>query len=288
LSGPDEPLALSAPLARTLAATLCRNSAHEDCAWSHGLWQYLRIMGLATGPGHHAAFYRAAFASVRAPARAAPRLLIAGTADYAMLAHALAAFRSQQTEPRITVIDLCETPLALNRWYAERTGCAIETQRCDVLEYTAREPFDAVCSDSFLGRFPASRRPALASVWHRLLRPGGAAITVKRLRADSTGAETGFTGEQARAFVDAVRRAAESLREQLQLDPEVLVADARVYAARQRTWPVRTQEEITALFEHAGFRVECTLAPDRPTGSAPTGPTTPGNAPYAQVIATRV
>jgi hypothetical protein len=65
----DEPLELSAPLARQLASRLCRkNPATEDsCEWDHGFWQYLCILGLAaahepTGftPAQAAAFCAAA------------------------------------------------------------------------------------------------------------------------------------------------------------------------------------------------------------------------------------
>ena len=59
----DEPLELSAPLARQLASTLCRKNpaTGESCEWEHGFWQYLRILGLAPVPKRHVDFYREAF-----------------------------------------------------------------------------------------------------------------------------------------------------------------------------------------------------------------------------------
>src|SRR5690606_34048480 len=58
----EEPLAESAPVARELAARLCRvdPGSGESCAWYHGLWQFLRLMKLVTTPEHHADFYREA------------------------------------------------------------------------------------------------------------------------------------------------------------------------------------------------------------------------------------
>lgn len=78
-----EPLKLSAPLALRLAPRLCR-----DCAWFHGLWQVLRLLGLNTTPEHHARFFRE---RLRRECRALdrPRVLISGTADYSLLAHLL-------------------------------------------------------------------------------------------------------------------------------------------------------------------------------------------------------
>ena len=82
-----EPLELSAPLAWRLAPTLCRKdpATGEDCAWSHGFWQYLRLLGLAGDPGNHADFFHEAFTEA-GRGGAALRILVCGTADYAMLA----------------------------------------------------------------------------------------------------------------------------------------------------------------------------------------------------------
>src|SRR5688572_27639449 len=108
----DEPLAESAPLARKLAPSLCAVDPRtgERCDWQHGLWQTLRLLGLITTPVHHAEFFRGAFAGLEDGAR----ILVSGTADYAMLAQVIAVSR----EAKITVLDVCGTSVELNRWYA--------------------------------------------------------------------------------------------------------------------------------------------------------------------------
>ena len=62
MTEPDAALALSAPLALERAPGLCRvdPQSGESCAWNHGLWQILRLLGLVLTPAHHAAFFRAA------------------------------------------------------------------------------------------------------------------------------------------------------------------------------------------------------------------------------------
>ncbi|HUJ85933.1 MAG TPA: class I SAM-dependent methyltransferase [Burkholderiales bacterium] len=287
LARPDEALAESAPLARRLAPRLCRvdPGAGTSCAWNHGLWQTLRLLGLATTPALHAEFFRAALGSL--PQQQAPlSLLISGSADYSMLAVALGAVGAD-AEP--TVLDICDTPLMLNRWYAERVGRPIETCRSDIFDYAPARRFDAICTHAFLGMFPSERRPALIAKWRELLRPGGAAITVNRLRPAHAGARVEFDAAQARAFAATARARAAELGDALGVDPDALAREAETYAARQCAYPVRSAPELRALFEGAGFavaRLECApLAPALRSGVS--APTVPGDAEYAQIVALR-
>ena len=58
----DEPIASTAALALRLASTLCHKdpATGESCAWYHGPWQLLRLLGLVMTPARHADFYGAA------------------------------------------------------------------------------------------------------------------------------------------------------------------------------------------------------------------------------------
>ena len=115
----EEPLIESAPLAWRLAPQLCRKdpATGENCAWYHGMWQVLRLMELASSAAQRVEFYRDAIQGSCAGTQT-PRILISGAADYAMLAVVIAAFDDRGATPAITVIDHCETPLHLSRWYA--------------------------------------------------------------------------------------------------------------------------------------------------------------------------
>ncbi|MGH6929842.1 MAG: hypothetical protein ACREEV_16105, partial [Dongiaceae bacterium] len=148
---PEEPLALSAPVARELSSTLCHFDPRRGatCAWYHGIWQYLRLFDLITTPRDHATFYHAALLEpVRAGAR---RLLVSGTADYALPACLLWICQLAGVEPEITVLDICPTPLRLCDWYADRQSAAITTAAVNILDYDTPAPFDAVTTHSFLG-----------------------------------------------------------------------------------------------------------------------------------------
>ena len=286
-----EPLELSAPLARRLAPQICRKdpATGETCAWCHGIWQYLRLMGLAATPEHHAEFYRRAFRAV-AGGKGAPRVLVSGAADYSMLAHVLASFRERGVEPDVTVVDACDTPLHLSRWYAERESASVACSRADILEYDADAPFDAVCSHSFLVQFSPDERIRLLEKWRQLLRPGGAVITVTRVRPMAGSERARFSPEQAQSFRATVLRQAEAMRALLQVDPNELAQEAELYISGQRPWPVHSREEIQHSFEAGGFRIDelSDAPPAGPSGQQQDGPAVAGSGERVQIIATRL
>lgn len=289
-AGLPEPLLEAAPRAWEISRTACRIdlATGESCRWHHGLWPFLRLMNLATSPARFAEFYDAALAGAIA-GEPAPRVLLSGAADFAMLAQLARACDARGVSADAVLIDLCETPLALSRWYAERSALSLATRRVDVLEYGAERPFDVVCSDSFLGQFSPQARERLLAKWAALLRPGGSVITVNRLRPEADpDRRVGFSPEQAEKFVTAVAAAAETLPAAIRPERAELVACAARYAARQGAWPVRSAAELEALFARAGFRVaRLEVAPIRGEASGPAAPTLAGDSLYVRVVATR-
>jgi SAM-dependent methyltransferase len=287
----EEPLAESAPLAHRLAQTHCRPLpvTGEDCAWYHGFWQYLRIMGITKTSGGQAAFL---VEQLRGLARGgqSPRVLVSGSADYSMPAHALGAYRAEGAPLRLAVLDRCETPLALSRWYAERHGATVTTHCVDVLEHEAAEPIDVVFTNSFLGSFDPASRPRLVTAWRRMLRPGGALLFTNRLRPRAGVEALGFDAEQARGFVKAARREAVRRLADLGLEPDEAARRAQAYAERYRSHPVRSVEEIAGLLEAGGFtvdRLEVATNPGREATGPVSGPSMAERADYARVVATR-
>lgn len=279
----------SAPLARRMAPQLCRRdpATGESCAWIHGLWQHLRLLGLASTPDHHAEFLFHAMNTVTGEA-GTPRVLVSGAADYAMLALVIQGYRERNIRPDVTVVDQCGTPLMLNRWYAERAALEITIRRCDIFDYSENLPFDALCTHSFLSEFPPERRPGILIKWRQLLRPGGVAIIVNRLRPGGGPGPIGVTPEQVRAFGAAVLQQGQTMGAALLCDPFELARDAEVYMSRRIIHAVQ-REEIIVLFENAGFTIE-ELSCGPLTAAVRhdvTGPTTPGGAEYARIVARR-
>jgi hypothetical protein len=278
-----EPLELSAPLARQFAAESCRAdpASGESCAWYHGFWQYLRLLGMGTTPAGHSDLFRQAFAG--APASA--QVLIAGGADYGMLAQAAAACSAAGVQAQFTMIDWCDTPLRLASWYAERESLALRTVRRDLLDAGEESRYDAVCTQALLGHFAPAARPQLLAGFCRALRPGGLFVTAQRLRPDAPDAPIRLGDVQVKSFTDEVCARARGIPG---IDEGWLAIAARDYASRQMQWPVRSTEEMRNLLEAAGFRLShVTRGPMASTSARePLNlPTVAGSADYARVIA---
>jgi SAM-dependent methyltransferase len=249
----EEPVLESAPLARWVAERLCRTrtASRQSCSGYHGFWQYLRLLGIVTTPTDHVEFLSAALAPAAAGHRRI-RILVSGAVDYSMLA---CLIHSCDEFADITVIDICDTPLFLNQWYARRAGRFIRTLREDIMKHREAASYDVICAHSFLSQFPLPRRRRLVASWRELLRPGGKVITVNRIRAGSSGAFR-YSRAQAEALRAAVLREAGKWRDRLDLSPEELALHACNFAKTRRIHPVASDAEMKALFEGAGFVVD--------------------------------
>ncbi len=253
---PEEPLHLSAALARHVAGQLCRrgSASGESCAWYHGLWQDLRVIGLAASPERQAQFFLDAFHEF-AKQSGRSRVLISGAADYSILAYVLWACVENAIEVHVTVVDRCATPLLLNTWYAERAGQSVATVCADILEYRADVPFDVICSHSFLGQFAPDCRPNLVGQWARLLRPGGMVLAVNRLRPADGPSELRFSPAEAREFCAQVAQRIGRIPALSPHDRQQIVRRTRIYVERSQTYSL-APEELAALFVQNGFQID--------------------------------
>ena len=216
--------------------------------------------------------------------------MVAGGADYAMFAYALAACRARGLQAEFSMVDRCETPLMLSRWYAERESVALTTSCRDLLAAAGEPAHDVICTQALLGHFSPQERPRLVANWHRTLRSGGLVITANRLRPGAAEAPAVFSARQALDFGEIVLRKAHAAGYDASLAAE-LAGEAQGYASRQAHWPVRSAEELRRLFETAGFRVRhlssAPMAGERGATSLNV-PTVPGSADYAMLIAEKM
>jgi len=272
----DAAVAQTAPIAWRTAGDACfRDPATgETCAAYHGSWQYLLLLGIRNSTYPDTPFLLDTF---RALARhGALRILVSGSADYAMLAHILRAYELEGVSPDVTVIDRCETPLVLNRWYAERADTSIATVQSDAIAFTAPEPFDVVCTHSFIGWFSPEDRERLVANWAGNLRPGGHVVTTRRIReATAGGGQHGYDAEELGRFEEKVRVAAHAQRARLGIDPEALVGAVMEDARSRVRYTMTSPEELAALFERHRLEVIVTddgasTAPD--AKHLPSGP----------------
>lgn len=245
----DEPLDESAMLATQWSKTLC-----TDCGTYHGAWQVLRLLGVLNSMRSDDDFLIAQLdAAIEGGAR---RILISGAADYALMARIAAVAGRNQTTVQLTVVDLCETPLELNRWYASRAGMSVELLRTDILKFRNPDSFDLVCTHSFLPFFSPAQRGDLLKVWWECLAPGGAVLTAQRTRPNDNSARHGFSQSQAEALGERAYRLAAEQFDQFGIDPALARNLANDYAVNRSTYLVRDSEQLRQLFLQQGFQLE--------------------------------
>ena len=285
----DSSLIDSARRARALSVEHCPHNPRGDCSWYHGVWQYFRALGVAKTAGGSIPYFDEILRSLAAGG-GFRRILISGAADDAMSLAVVAAFRRMDRPLDLTMVDLCETPLALARWSAQEHGASITTHQADILAFDRFEQFDVVMTNSFLGEFDLAERLQLFARWSSLLRPGGKVLFTNRLRPGAGQARLGFTDAQIEAFSAAARNAAESYEAILGLTPEIVAGWARIYAERQGSYPVRSVDEVVEFLRSSGFaaeRIETAHFPGRPGSEALAGPSAAESADYLRVLATR-
>lgn len=288
-----EPLLTSAPLAKLAASALCHRGAGEDCAWYHGFWQYLRILGIVAAPERHAGFYARALGGL-AKSGDYRRILISATADYAMLAHLLHAYGRDcgrgAENIEITVLDICETPLMLCKWYGARQGVRIETQACDIVQWQTTRQFDLIITHSFLPMLPAPARQSLVAKWQDVLRPGGKVVSTTRINPDWTGGNIHPSPDRVQKFRENAKQQALKWQSVLGVDAEQLAAAAETYMRRLMIYSLTSEDELRTLFTASGFafdRLDIVTVAGQ-VGRHQAGPGTSQSAEYAEFIATRL
>jgi SAM-dependent methyltransferase len=245
-----EDLLAEAREARALAQVHCAATpGRPDCAWYHASLPTLRMLGVFDSPGCDDGFLLPAFSAEFA--RGALRVLVSGCADAAMFARVTACIGSARAPVELVVLDICRTPLELCRGYAASHGLEVQLVHGDILEFEA-EPFDLVCTHSFIGFFDAGGREQLARRWWQLLRPGGCVITSQRIRRSDAGIVRYDTAERESLAQDAVRRA--SAREaETGLSPALARELADAWTQGHFAHVIASEAELRAPFDAAGF-----------------------------------
>jgi hypothetical protein len=281
----------SARMAWERAPTTCATGwrGDESCAWYHGFWPTLRVLGLAATPEREAAFFGDAFGEC-ARTGEHDRVVVTGAADQGQLAHVLSAWARAGRDPELTVLDQCGTPLRLCEWFAGRNNRSVRTIVTDVLRWEPDRAWDVATSHAFVGMLPHAEKAALVARWAAALRPGGRVITNARIDPAWDAACPGFSAEQVEQFVAVVREHAEASGDEGIPATDALAAAARRYGQRMLSFPFASADEVRDLFERGGFRmlrfdvVEMTGR----DASRRSGPGTNRGGTFAQLVAERL
>jgi SAM-dependent methyltransferase len=141
----------------------------STCRDMHTLWPYIRLTrasaGVETGGSGLELLLRELLAKSRL------KVLIAGSADTGLMA--LVANASSGHGVDITVLDLCDTPLAMCRRLAAEWFLPVETLRRDLIELDLQSRYDVVLVHGTLHYIHNDRKPLAVRQLARSLRPGG-------------------------------------------------------------------------------------------------------------------
>jgi len=262
-SGPDglevmkRVLAESVPLARHWAGERCWRDpvSGESCAWYHGAWQTLRLLGIVSTLTHHAPLYLEALRPLITDGDH-KRVFLSGSADYGLLSVVLDAFAQEDLRPEITVADRCETPLRLCRWYAERCGFALETVQADLGEVPLDRPFDLICVHSLLSCIPVERHGEIVATWRRLLRPGGILMMANTLYLGTPGKAARFSPQHVEDYKTRVFKAAAGCPHPEALPPaDELERIAEAFSSTMAASVISSRAQLSDLLVEGGFEI---------------------------------
>lgn len=248
-------LAESAPLARRWGQETCWHDPvnGKSCAWYHGAWQTLRLLGIVSTLTHHADLYIEALTSLINKENS-NRVFLSGSADYGLLSVILEAYSKAGVEPDITVVDRCTTPLRLCRWYAERFGYAINVVESDLVGFRDPEPYDLICVHSLLSCVPVHFHAGVVATWHSLLRPGGSLLMANTIYPKIDEAKAVFSPEDIATFRARVAVAVDKCPHPDALPPShQLDAMAEAFASAMEANVISSRKQLTDLLTEGGF-----------------------------------
>jgi SAM-dependent methyltransferase len=250
----DDGIQFSAPLALRWSQTHC----HEFCRAYHGLWSYLRVLGLGQALSGHPMDYAqavrlAAIEWAAVDPKAPKRILICGSVDQAMQAHVRLGLGNCVNSVEIVALDLCATSIKINEWYAEKNGFPITCIVGDILNFQAQPAFDLIVTSSFLGFFSDEQRPAFFKKIHSLLMPHGQFIFSNRLRPDLREDRVNIGAKGQDDLANAIVTRLPSLNPEQPLDAATATSLAHEYASSRKPYPLRSIQDLRQWAEGAGL-----------------------------------
>ena len=225
----------------------------ENCAWYHGVWQYLRLCDKASTPTWHFDFYVEELSRIL---KDNSSILISSAADYSTLATVVEVLRELQLEASITVVDICKTPLILNQWYAEEVNYPVDILHRDIRKLNLTNAYDLIITDAFLTRFNKFEKDIVLKQWNKALKSNGYVITTVRVEKDLYNEYITPEKEYIRPFVDDLNKC---LQNTYHLNPRIIGIVkqlAEIYANKMISYPFRSKNEIINLFQDNGFIVD--------------------------------
>jgi 2-polyprenyl-3-methyl-5-hydroxy-6-metoxy-1,4-benzoquinol methylase len=224
----------------------------ESCDWYHGTWQYLRLVNMVATPPWYTFYNEALSAVLRAKPNAT--VLISAAADHGMSATLIDAIRTAGAKPTIELYDICNTPLLITKWYAQRQGVEIETVRDNIITSPNMKlgTYDLIVTDEFLTVLKAEYKPSILKRWKELLRPGGSVVTTAMVGVPTTPEQRAYYAARARRRLDQFADSFASLS----ITKEQLLERFQFFADVHTRHMLIDEDELRTLFASVGLRLD--------------------------------
>jgi hypothetical protein len=133
----------------------------------------------------HSSFYKAASERIDTPS---PNIAVAGAADHSWTIPTSPIYQHVVSQKsRVTIYDICPTPLALNLASASLQKLSINTQIHDLRTETVGDSYDLIVTDALLTQFKdQDDRIKVLKSWKQTLKPKGIIATTIHMRRLNT------------------------------------------------------------------------------------------------------
>jgi SAM-dependent methyltransferase len=223
-----------------------------DCREYHKAWPWLRKLGIISGANPVQAYCKRPEQTEFANAKS---IMIAGCADEGLLESVSGALGPRVREVKITVVDLCQTPLSRCNNAAKERGWDVSTVRSDLLALEVSGLFDLVVGHSILSFLAVDDRLAFFKNVAARLKPGGTMYLFQAVRDGEDGSEVRFDAAEGQLFKN---RALSVFRQsELALEEDVFAEMIDSFVATRRGVLVSDLDHVLHCATYAG------LKPDR-------------------------
>lgn len=253
-----EPLSSSADYCYNIAKSVCSKDYIDkaSCVWYHSIWQYLRLLDLVSSPEWHSEFYIENMIKIF-ERKLSPKVLISGTADYSMLAYIIYCCKLTSNSAEIYVLDLCNTPLEMCKWYAKREKVKISVINADLFTYDfGNIKFDIICTDAFLTRFSNNQIINIIAIWKELLNQNGCIITTVRVREDKNKKDSNLSSNDLKMkYIEEACLRYEKWKHFLSISCAELKSATTLYVNNMSSNNLGNTEEVLKLLEDCGGKI---------------------------------
>lgn len=245
----------SAPLAIMLGDYLCKGDLLDitSCAWYHKIHQILKILELIPSSLGHEKFLTTELTLTEYKSDDAENnILICGASDYEILAYVIAA-NSNKIHPKITIVNLCPTPINLCLWYAAQNGITVSVINENPLNLETDTKYDIITTENLLSMVANDHRLKLLQKWWSLLSDEGKLVL--SLPLDETGSMGKISPNEAKEFIQIASARIQLWHEFISTSPELFINSVRAFSEKYYLYAFSSLQEIKNLFTSAGFKI---------------------------------